>query len=143
MWEWLSDAAKVILRGMKFDARIGSADDIVQETMMYLLNKSPEVAEKIYKEHNAGLLYSIVKKVIFTEAAKLNGVKRTTLTYYRTVSEVCDKHGIDKIPENAYKISGILGKPYTIPYVISLIETAHQPDTYYNDDFYIDRDSEE
>lgn len=133
MWEWLSDNTRAILKGIKFDSRIGDADDIAQETLTYLFHKPSEVAEGIYRDKNLALLRTIIKKVIFTEAAKMNGIKRMALTYYRTISDVCEKYGIEKIPENAYKISGLLGKPFTIPYVISLIESAHQPETYYDD----------
>lgn len=136
MWEWLNDNIKMMLRSIKFDSRIGDADDIAQETLTYLFYKPAEVVESIYENKNLALLRSIIKKVIFSEAAKMNGVKRMALTYYRTISDVCEKYGIEKTPENAYKISGLLGKPYTIPYVISLIESAHQPDAYYDDNIY-------
>lgn len=143
MWEWLNDNILLMLRGMRFDSRIGEASDIAQETMMYLFSKPAPVVKKIYEDRNLPLLRSIIKKVIFNEAAKMNGVKRMGLTYYRCVTDVCEKYGIDKTPENAYKISGLLGKPFSIPYVISLIESAHEPETYFDDRVYRRKDSTE
>ena len=143
MWEWLSDNITMLLRGMRFDSRIGDADDIAQETLMYLFDKPLPVVEKIYEDKNLPLLRSIIKKVIFSQAAKMNGVKRMALTYYRCVTDVCEKYGIDKTPENAYKISGLLGKPFSIPYVISLIESTHEPETYFDDRMYRKKDNAE
>lgn len=133
MWEWLNDNIQRIVRNVKFDSRIGDRQDVAQETLMYLLNE-PAIAKKIYEnQENIPLLHVIIKKIIFKETAKINGVKRTAFSYYNRITEVCEQYDIEKKTENAYKISGILGKPFSIPYVISLIESAHQPDIYCSD----------
>lgn len=133
MWEWLNDNIQRIVRNVKFNGRIGDRQDIAQETLIYLLNE-PAIAKKIYEnQENIPLLHVIIKKIIFKETAKINGVKRTAFSYYNRITEVCEQYGIEKKTENAYKISGLLGKPFSIPYVVSLIESAHQPDICYSD----------
>lgn len=132
MWEWLIENAAELVGTLRIDPCIGDRDDVVQETMMYLYD-SPALAEKIYESKSRSLLYSIIKKVIFRENAKANGMKRDALAHYNTIKEVCTKYDIAMLPENAYKIAGILGKPYSIPYVKRLLIIKKERDNYFDE----------
>lgn len=132
MWNWLIDNANELVKTIRIDPCIGEKDDVVQETMMYLYD-SPDLAEKIYESKSRSLLYNIIKKVIFRESAKANGMKRDALAHYNVIKEVCAKYDIAMLPENAYKIAGLLGKPYSIPYVKKLLTTKKERDNYYDE----------
>lgn len=134
MWEWLNGNAKELVGIVKIDPFIGDRDDIVQETMMYLLDNQ-ELAQKIYATKSRSLLFSIMKKVIFRENAKASGLKRDALTHLNRVKEVCEQYGIEKTAENAYKISGVLDDPkFSIVYVVSLLNNeVERPVRYYGE----------
>lgn len=132
MWKWINDTIRDMVKNLRIDARIGDADDIAQETLMYLYDR-PNIAESVYEQQSRSLLYSIVKKILFRETAKWKGVKRDTLSHYNRISEVCESYKIPKTPENAYKISGLLGKPFSIPYVKGILTSIHELDEGFDD----------
>ena len=126
MWEWLNTAVRELVRLYRISSSLGDRDDISQEVLMYL-NKDISLAEKIFEEKNKCLLYTIIKKIIFRESAKSKGIKKDTLTHYNRIINVCDKHGIDPCPENAYKISEIINESnYSIIYVKSILSSRRE-----------------
>lgn len=126
MWEWLNTAVRELVRLYRISSSLGDRDDISQEVLMYL-NKDISLAEKIFEEKNKCLLYTIIKKIIFRESAKSKGFKKDTLTHYNRIINVCDKHGIEPSPENAYKISEIINESnYSIVYVKSLLSSRRE-----------------
>ncbi len=126
MWEWLNKNANELVGIVKIDPFIGDRDDIVQETMMYLLDNQ-ELAHKIYATKSRSLLFNIMKKVIFRENAKAIGLKRDTLTHLNKVAEICERYKIEKIVDNAYKISGVIDDPkFSIVYVSTLLSNQRE-----------------
>ena len=121
MWEWLNSTVRDLVRLYRISSSLGDKDDISQEVLMYL-NKELTLAEKIYTEKNKCLLYTIIKKIIFRESAKSKGLKKDTLTHYNRIINICDKHGIDPTPENAYKIAELINEAnYSIVYVRTIL----------------------
>ena len=126
MWEWLNKNANELVGIVKIDPFIGDRDDIVQETMMYLLDNQ-ELAQKIYATKSRSLLFNIMKKVIFRENAKASGLKRDALTHLNKVTEICERYKIEKIVDNAYKISGVIDDPkFSIVYVSTLLSNQRE-----------------
>ena len=130
-WKWFFIELKRIFRKTSVNPKcIGNdenVEDLVQDTILILL-KQPNLAEKIYEENNVNLLASIAKKQIFKSRAKLYFSNKEAFSRYQKVLKVCEMYQIEAIPENAYKISGLIENNHhlTIALVESLLTNVKQ-----------------
>ena len=85
MWEWLNTAVRELVRLYRISSSLGDKDDISQEVLMYL-SKDISLAEKIFEEKNKCLLYTIIKKIIFTKALLLICI--SPIFWYITTTDI-------------------------------------------------------
>lgn len=115
MWEWILTTLNKIGSRIKNSEKI---DDAIQETCMLLL-QDDKLAENIYSKKNIALLTKLLHVQLYEQTSKLYFENKVEFVRYQKIYSVCEKYNIQPIPENAYKIAGIIDES---PYSIALVE---------------------
>ena len=114
-------------------------DDLVSEVALKLCEKQ-ELAKRIYENKEVGLLYQMLRFELYQTNSKGFDNKMAFSQYLRIV-DVCTKHQIDAIPDNAYKIAAILDNAthFPISRVYNLLKQGQTQEYHYADDDEADR----
>lgn len=108
MWNWILDELKTACRITGVSKHSGTeAEDVISEVCLQLI-ANPEYAKEIYEGKKTWLLLKLVKAQIYDSKSKLSFDNRTEFSRYQKISLVCEKYGIEPIPENAYKIEAVM-----------------------------------
>ena len=134
MWSCLTQDITRACKMVRFNSNIlgnTASEDVGQNVLLYLL-EHPDTAELLLqlrsKDERKSMQYLIrlVKAEIFDMQAKSQMVFASKDMYsrYQRVVKVCEKYNIEPVPENAYKIAGIMDddKTFSIAIVASLLE---------------------
>ena len=109
MWEWITATLDDVCR--KSDTAVLSSsletDDIKSEVCMVLL-KDKELAKNIYERKDAAYLRKLVKRTVYELRAGMYFDNKQYFSRFQRIEFVCQKYGIEMLPENAYKISHMM-----------------------------------
>lgn len=104
MWEWLMQQLKSAAKSV---GNYNDKDDIIAEVLLQLL-EDKNLATKIYKSKNVGILYAMLKYKQFELNSKYGFENKIALSRYLRIINCCEKYGIEPVPENAYKIVALI-----------------------------------
>lgn len=109
MWEWFTKRAADIVKQKYKNGTIKGydRDDVVQEVIMYLIDNK-DYAQKIYEQQSYGMLYQVVKNVIYRLQGKTSFLEFREKSLAAMISRICSECGIEPISKNAYKVTAVL-----------------------------------
>lgn len=133
MWQWILSSLNNAAKPLKCNRSI--KDDLVSEVAMKLC-ENRELAKRIYDKKEVGLLYQMLKFELYEMNSKCGFDNKVAFSRYLRIIEVCTKHKIEPIPENAYKIVAILDDAtnFTISGVYNLLKQGQAQEYRYMDD---------
>lgn len=109
MWSWiLRELEKAVKATQVNKAVVGMEQEDIVSLAAVRLCQNPKMAKDIYDNKRVGVLYRLVKRVIYEEESKQSCSYKMELSRYQRVLAVCDRYNIEPLPENAYKISALL-----------------------------------
>lgn len=113
MWSWIYEQALQCCtkKGINpsFVGYHIDGEDIANDVILFLI-ENPKKAEEIFEAKNVSQLSKIVSNTIFTLTSKERYRSQKENFIAQRVRKTCDEKGIMPIPENAYKIAGVIDK---------------------------------
>ncbi len=125
VWSWIYENLDKLITTVGLSKSSGiEREDMIQDTVIYIYKYGQEkginLAKKMFKDNNIGLLLSILRKNIDLKNGMQFFDTNSDFIRYKKIHSICVKYGIKEDYKNAYLISAMIGEKV---FSIALIES--------------------